>query len=156
MVNYKELTVQELKKICKSKGMKGYSKKSKKDLIKMCKKNGDPQSKLLPIMNPMFNLRELSIQIVLLEDHLFQKRKRCKDCICKHFLTMEGLAEEAITLDKEGKLVKKLKLQKLPERIRKIERKHLNGEDSEVIAQELRALRKSFMRESFPHFTTEK
>ncbi len=55
--------------------------------------------KLLPIMDPIFNLREISKQLILLEDHLFHIRKRCSDCIKKHFLTAEALSEEAITLD---------------------------------------------------------
>jgi hypothetical protein len=55
-----------------------------------------------PIFEPSHNLREASKQMVLLEDHLFQPPRRCKDCIRKHMLTAEGLAEEAATLDKEG------------------------------------------------------
>jgi hypothetical protein len=58
---------------------------------------------LLPVLDPRFNMREICKQSVLLEDHLFQKEKRCHDCIIKHFLTIEGLAEEAVTLDKEHK-----------------------------------------------------
>jgi hypothetical protein len=48
---------------------------------------------LLPVLDPRFNMREICKQSVLLEDHLFQKEKRCHDCICKHFLTIEALAE---------------------------------------------------------------
>lgn len=57
---------------------------------------------LLPIFNPLFNLREACKQILLLEDHLNNVRKRCPDCICKHFMTIEALAEEAISLDVKG------------------------------------------------------
>ena len=54
---------------------------------------------LLPIMNPLFNLREITKQMSLLEDHLNNPRKRCHDCIRKHFLTIEALFEEAVSLD---------------------------------------------------------
>lgn len=43
-------------------------------------------------------MREIVKQIILLEDHLFQECKRCPDCVKKHFLTIEGLAEECRTL----------------------------------------------------------
>lgn len=56
-------------------------------------------SELLPLMDPLFNLREACKQMCLLEDHLVQPQKRCMDCITKHFLTLEGLFEEAATLD---------------------------------------------------------
>jgi len=57
---------------------------------------------LLPIMNPLFNLREACKHLTLLEDHLNQPRKRCADCIRKHFLTLEALFEEGVSLD-DGK-----------------------------------------------------
>lgn len=38
------------------------------------------QSSLLPIMSPLFNLREVCKHLTLLEDHLNQPRKRCPDC----------------------------------------------------------------------------
>ena len=56
---------------------------------------------LLPIMDPLFNLREACKQSALLEDHLNQPRKRCPDCIRKHFLTLEALFEEAVSLSSE-------------------------------------------------------
>ena len=43
-------------------------------------------------------MREIVKQMILLEDHLFQKEKLCKECINKHFLAIEGYAEEGITL----------------------------------------------------------
>lgn len=60
------------------------------------------QAALLPVMNPLFNLREACKQMTLLEDHLNQPRKRCPDCIRKHFLTLEALFEEGVSLD-DGK-----------------------------------------------------
>jgi len=56
---------------------------------------------ILPVMDPRFNLREAAKQLLLLEDHLAQPRRRCPDCIRKHFATAEAFCEEAITLDTE-------------------------------------------------------
>ena len=57
---------------------------------------------LLPLMDPRFNMREASKDMVLLEDHLSQQGKRCQDCILKHFLRIEGFLEEGIALDENG------------------------------------------------------
>ena len=65
----------------------------------MSHRRADKQPDLLPIMHPLYNLREVCKQTALLEDHLNNERKRCQDCIRKHFLTIEALLEEAISLD---------------------------------------------------------
>ncbi|OHD25085.1 MAG: hypothetical protein A2Y38_02760 [Spirochaetes bacterium GWB1_59_5] len=54
------------------------------------------------LMDPVFNLREIVKQMVLLEDHLTHPYKLCPDCVRKHLLTIEGFAEEAATLDQLG------------------------------------------------------
>lgn len=105
---------------------------------------------LLPIMNPLFNMREICKQSILLEDHLFQSRKRCEDCCKKHFLTIEGLAEEAITLDKGNK--HQLDKLELPDKIRDIQKCYLNGDDPVEIAQKLRQIRKPLMNKYFDQF----
>lgn len=46
-----------------------------------------------------FNVREVVKQLLLLEGHLSDPAKFCNDCIRKHFLLAEALAEEAMTLD---------------------------------------------------------
>ncbi len=56
----------------------------------------------MTVMDPQFNLRECAKQMILLEDHLFHAYKVCPDCIRKHLMTIEALAEEAVTLDKMG------------------------------------------------------
>jgi hypothetical protein len=108
---------------------------------------------LLPVLDPMYNMREICKQLILLEDHLFQKEKRCHDCICKHFLTIEALAEEAITLDKHQKYTE---LNDIPTKVRKITKKYItNHKDTAqhaITAQELRELRKSMMQKSFNYF----
>ena len=111
-----------------------------------CSENTD----LLPIMDPLFNMRECVKQCILLEDHLFQKKKRCEDCIKKHFLTIEGLAEEAISLDKENQ--HNLGDLKLADNIRQIEKKYINDEDPINIAQSLRQIRKPLMVKYFANF----
>jgi hypothetical protein len=114
-----------------------------------CKSTGP----LLPVMDPRFNMREICKQSVLLEDHLFQKEKRCHDCIIKHFLTIEGLAEEAITLDKEHKYPE---LNDIPPKVRKIAKKYIDNykdpKQPAIIAQELREIRKNMMQECFDAF----
>lgn len=127
---------------------------NKCSLSKKGRKCGSGCSDLLPVMDPMYNMREMCKQIILLEDHLFQKQKRCHDCICKHFLTIEALAEEAVTLDKTRKYQEELS--DLPKKIRQIARKYIkNHEDSSqpaVTAQELRVIRKGVMQKCFKHF----
>jgi hypothetical protein len=108
---------------------------------------------LLPVLDPRFNMREICKQSVLLEDHLFQKEKRCHDCIIKHFLTIEGLAEEAVTLDKEHKYNE---LIDLPQKIRVIEKNYIKNQNDPkqpaITAQELREIRKGYMQKCFDAF----
>lgn len=57
---------------------------------------------MLPIMDPLHNAREIAKQLAMLEDHLIHPSKRCHDCIRKHLLTAEGLAEEAVSLSSDA------------------------------------------------------
>lgn len=98
---------------------------------------------LLPIMSPKFNLREVVKQCVLLEDHLFHPKKRCADCIAKHFLTIEALLEEAKTLDKKGE-IDWVNLSGLADRVRLLQMAWVDGVSHTWIAQAIRAMRKSF------------
>jgi hypothetical protein len=102
---------------------------------------------LLPIMHPLYNLREICKQSALLEDHLFNERKRCEDCIRKHFLTIEALFEEAISLDNKGKWADLTEGK--ADFVRELQERWTDGEDPAEIAQELRALRKGFAGECF-------
>ena len=56
--------------------------------------------KLLPVMRPAHNMREIIKQCTLLEDHHIDPKKRCPNCVSKHGKCIEGLAEEAVTLCK--------------------------------------------------------
>lgn len=51
-----------------------------------------------PVSSPDYNMKEIAKQSILLEEHLAERNKRCKDCICKHFFHIIGLAEEALCL----------------------------------------------------------
>lgn len=102
---------------------------------------------LLPIMNPLFNLREITKQMSLLEDHLNHPRKRCPDCIRKHFLTIEALFEEALTLDKENNYFDLLDGK--AQEIRDLQGKWVDGKDEKSyekmycsLSQEIRKIRK--------------
>ncbi len=53
----------------------------------------------MKINDPHFNLREIAKQLILLEQHLLETGKYCPDCITKHLLTIEGLADEGQCLD---------------------------------------------------------
>lgn len=48
-----------------------------------------------PVSNPVYNFQQIVKQSILLEEHITNKNKRCRDCITKHFLHIIGLAEEA-------------------------------------------------------------
>lgn len=97
---------------------------------------------LLPIMHPLYNLRECCKQMALLEDHLNNERKRCHDCIRKHFLTIEALLEEALSLDNKGKWTDLI--QDKPEMVRNCQERWIDGDDEREIAQDLREVRKEF------------
>ena len=108
----------------------------------------EEDSNLLPVLDTKFNLREICKQSILCEDHLSQKEKSCKDCIMKHFLALEGLAEEAITLDKEKMYPH---IVDLPTKIRNIQKNwYQQKKNAHECSQELRSIRKDLMESSFP------
>lgn len=105
-------------------------------------------SSLLPVMDPNFNLREICKQSILLEDHLSHDQKRCTDCCTKHFLALEALAEEAITLDTNNTCAD---IKPLPRMIRELELLWIQNpvQNSHKIAQKLRIIRKQFQQKCF-------
>ena len=48
-----------------------------------------------PVSDPKYNMTQIIKQSILLEEHITNKNKRCKDCITKHFLHIICLIEEA-------------------------------------------------------------
>lgn len=55
-----------------------------------------------PVSDPAYNMKEIIKQSILLEEHLVQPKKRCRDCISKHFIHINGLHEEALWLANEN------------------------------------------------------
>lgn len=105
------------------------------------------KNELLPVMDPLFNLREICKQSILLEDHLTHDDKRCNDCCTKHFLTLEALAEEAMTLDKYGQY--KREIGDLAPIIRQLQKEWINNADHHEISQKLREIRKKYQQQCF-------
>lgn len=100
--------------------------------------------KLLDIFNPMFNIKEVCKEFVLLEDHLIADGKHCPDCIRKHLLRAEAFAEEAVALDKEGSFSEKEVFSSLPAQIREIGELYSSGTmDKHALGQKVRYIRKS-------------
>lgn len=56
-----------------------------------------------PVSDPVYNMHQIVKQSILLEEHLTNKNKRCRDCITKHFMHIIGLAEEAQMLATKNK-----------------------------------------------------
>lgn len=102
---------------------------------------------LLPVLRPYFNGREVIKQLAMLEDHLNNQTKRCTDCIHKHFLTSEGLAEELGSLCTDPR---NRECGDLPGKIRVMHHAWAQDPKNEAliltVAQELRLIRKALMR----------
>jgi hypothetical protein len=96
------------------------------------------------LMDPKFNIREVVKQLILLEDHLANKEKHCVDCITKHALAAEGLAEEAISLDTKDEFSDLLR--PLPSELRNVHARMVGHKIDFVDAgHEYRAIRKKLM-----------
>ena len=67
-----------------------------KDDGETCTKSGCDS--IDPVSDPKYNMHQIIKQSILLEEHLSNKNKRCRDCITKHFSHIIGLAEEAVML----------------------------------------------------------
>lgn len=102
---------------------------------------------LLPIFEPMHNAREMAKQLVLLEDHLVQPSKHCPDCIRKHLLTAEALAEEAVSLDKTGQ--HRDYFRSAAREVRDISRAFLADQNRGALQQRARLLRKAMSKHGF-------
>ncbi len=101
-----------------------------------------------PVSDPAYNMENVVKQSILLEEHLAEKNKYCKDCVAKHFLHIQGLLEEAEML--AGGDVEKYPLvqESLEFYVRCYQRWLKNREDRKVhleLVSELRAWRKRLM-----------
>jgi hypothetical protein len=102
-------------------------------------------------MEATFNLRECAKQMILLEDHIFHRRKRCEDCIRKHFLTAEALAEEGAGLN--GTVSLRDQCDTLADKIRELQQLYVlsEGEDTKMVdlGNKLRTIRKGLVSKTF-------
>jgi hypothetical protein len=93
------------------------------------------------IMDPLFNIRNMIKEMILLEDHLNIPAQYCPDCIVKHLLKCEALAEEAISLDGgENKF-----LYNLPTIVKEWHTAWLKEIEPTIVASYIRKTRKSLM-----------
>lgn len=97
-----------------------------------------------PVMDPKYNMRQIVKQSILLEEHINNERKRCVDCITKHFLHIVGLAEEAISLDPATQCYKEV-----PGVYTAIFDAWQANHDDPAVPQQLRAYRKTLMTDYF-------
>lgn len=120
----------------------------------------DPKSEprgLLDVFDPRHNMREMAKEMLLLEDHIAQPAKYCPDCIRKHLLRTEALAEEAVQLDVDG--VHQDYLLPMPGQIRNLQRAFLDNEAVSdraaslkgrlALQQQVRSMRKALSKRSF-------
>ena len=95
----------------------------------------------MKINDPRFNLRELAKQLILLEEHLLERGKYCPDCITKHLLTIEALADEGQCLDTSGSLCPHF--EHLQHYAQDWCRMFSRGVDPRAIGQQVRVVRKA-------------
>jgi hypothetical protein len=50
------------------------------------------------VNNPKYNVEQCLMNTVLIEEHLAEKNKYCKECLVKHYLLCIGYLQEAITM----------------------------------------------------------
>jgi hypothetical protein len=115
--------------------------------LNTCSSNTCGSGKLYPVLNPKFNLREASKQCLLLEDHLNNENKRCLDCIKKHMLMIDGLLEEAISLEQNNK--ERLFYRNKHDEWCRIQKDYVNGNNIDDISKRIRHFRKPMVYESF-------
>lgn len=101
-----------------------------------------------PVSNPAYNMQQIVKQSILLEEHITNKNKRCRDCITKHFLHIIGLAEEAQMLA-TNKCNKYPLINENVELYNKLFNKWINNKDDEIVnltvSDELRINRKKLI-----------
>lgn len=115
----------------------------------------DAQGVRRDVHDPIFNLREIAKNLILLEDHLSHQYKICPDCIRKHLLCIEGLAEEGTCLDGDGEYT--TGMEGLAELARQWMEEFTDGAEPFSLACKMRAVRKSVVPLSFdPRGATER
>ena len=76
--------------------MQNKEKKQEKQDLGIC--TMDTCGALDDVNDPVYNIKEVIGNTILLEHHLAEKRKYCKSCCCKHFLISIFYLQEAMNL----------------------------------------------------------
>ncbi len=109
------------------------------------------QQRLLPVMKPAQNMREIIKQCIMLEDHLVQSKKRCPDCTSKHMLAIEALAEECGSLCGDGHCDTAKQAHRVAQQARVLHHTWASNPKDEktcrLVAAKLRMLRKKLMKQ---------
>jgi hypothetical protein len=121
------------------------------DIASKCSADTCGSESLHPILDPRFNMREAAKQALLLEDHINNTKKRCFDCIRKHFLIVDGLLEEAVSLESDLKkrafyralYMKWIEMEKL------YAANPLDSDNLDKISQQIRLFRKPLVEQYF-------
>jgi hypothetical protein len=100
-----------------------------------------------PINSAIFNVREITKQMLLLEDHLTDDEKFCVDCIRKHFLMIEALSEEAVQMDSRSKWASIA--MSMAKQVRLWQMAFIDGSNKANISQGIRKRRKELVEMVF-------
>lgn len=121
------------------------------DIASKCSAESCGSESLHPILDPRFNMREAAKQALLLEDHINNTKKRCFDCIRKHFLITDGLLEEAVSLETD--LKKRAFYRSLYMKWLNLEKQYasnpLDSDNLDNISQQIRLFRKPLVEQYF-------
>ncbi len=102
---------------------------------------------MMSIFEPSHNGREIAKQLVLLEDHIITPPRHCPDCIRKHLLTAEALAEEAVGLARQQQ--DRRYFQGIAREVRDLSRGYVAKADRGELQQAAREIRKRLSKHSF-------
>jgi hypothetical protein len=103
----------------------------------------------LTVHDPVYNLREVAKQLCLLEEHLAIPHKVCPDCIRKHLLTIEALAEEAACLNTDGQIDPPETCHNLADVARLWMKNFTDGRPLPELAADVRTLRKQMVQDVY-------
>lgn len=95
-----------------------------------------------PLNSAAFNAREITKQLLLAEDHLSDDDKYCEDCIRKHLMMVEALADEACQMDPDSPWLRNCK------EISQLAKEWLEvftWKNKHSISQEIRVIRKQLV-----------
>jgi hypothetical protein len=94
------------------------------------------------VNDPAYNMKNIIIQNILLEEHLACENKYCEPCIVKHFLHIIGLSEEAVWMAGDNIDIYPLLNNSVNFYKKLFNEWHINKSDKNVILKTLGTLRK--------------